>query len=318
MNSLRARVLTSVLVLAACGMVALAAVTYAEQHSFLLGRLDQQVRAGGPAMSQLLDSKGLLPAGAAHNGSNNSLNPDGAHDRHGPPNVSLPPGTFGQRRDASGKVLGSERFSYGQRAPAEPKIPAKIPVGKLFTVGSTGSSGLRYRVYATQDPEDTGVTIVAAPLSDVDQTLHRLLLVEALVIAGVLGALGVSAFFVVKLGLRPLDRIERDCRPDRRRDDVPPRQPRHRKDGGGPPRTRPQRDARPARAGLRRPGPPAKNACASSSPTPRTSCARRWPRSAATRSCFAWVRHGTLVRRRTRCGASRRSQSEWGCWSRTC
>ena len=41
-----------------------------------------------------------------------------------------------------------------------------------------------------------------------DQTLHRLLLVEALVIVGVLLALGVTAFFVVRLGLRPLSRME--------------------------------------------------------------------------------------------------------------
>ncbi len=41
-----------------------------------------------------------------------------------------------------------------------------------------------------------------------DQTLHRLLIVEALVIGGVLLALGLSAYFVVKAGLRPLDRIE--------------------------------------------------------------------------------------------------------------
>ena len=48
------------------------------------------------------------------------------------------------------------------------------------------------------------MTVVAVPLSDVEQTLHRLLLVEALVIAGVLLALGLSACFVVRLGLRPL------------------------------------------------------------------------------------------------------------------
>ncbi|HEX7610002.1 MAG TPA: HAMP domain-containing sensor histidine kinase, partial [Solirubrobacteraceae bacterium] len=48
----------------------------------------------------------------------------------------------------------------------------------------------------------------AVPLNEVDQTLHRLLLVEALVIAGVLLALGLTAFFVVKLGLRPLSRME--------------------------------------------------------------------------------------------------------------
>jgi two-component system OmpR family sensor kinase len=63
-------------------------------------------------------------------------------------------------------------------------------------------------VFASRDPEDSGITIVAIPLSEVKQTLNRLLLVEALVIAGVLAALGISAFFVVRLGLRPLTRME--------------------------------------------------------------------------------------------------------------
>jgi two-component system OmpR family sensor kinase len=86
-------------------------------------------------------------------------------------------------------------------------IPAHVPIGKLFTVGSTGSSGLRYRAYVIRDPEDSGLTLIAVPLREVDQTLSRLLLVEGLVIVGVLLALGAAAFFVVKVGLRPLDRI---------------------------------------------------------------------------------------------------------------
>jgi two-component system OmpR family sensor kinase len=58
MASLRARVLASVLVLAAAGLVALAGVTYAEQHSFLEGRIDEQVRGAAPAVSQALDNAG--------------------------------------------------------------------------------------------------------------------------------------------------------------------------------------------------------------------------------------------------------------------
>jgi two-component system OmpR family sensor kinase len=209
MASLRARVLASVLVLAAAGLVALAAVTYAEQRSFLLGRIDQELRGAGPALSQALDNAGFRPADqtgiSESSPGDDKLGPRG---RPGGPNLSLPPGTYGQRRDASGKVLGHVLITYGQTAPAAPRIPASVPIGKLFTVGSVGSSGLRYRAYASHDPEDSGLTIVAVPLREVDQTLSRLLLVEILVIVGVLIALGVSSFFVVRLGLRPLDRME--------------------------------------------------------------------------------------------------------------
>jgi two-component system OmpR family sensor kinase len=208
MASLRARVLASVLVLAAAGLVALAAVTYAEQRSFLLGRIDQELRGAGPALSQALDSAGFRPPGPA-SPSESSPGDDKADRQRAPgPNLNLPPGTYGQRRAASGKVLGHVLITYGEPAPATPRIPASVPIGKLFTVGSVGSSGLRYRAYAQRDPEDPGVTIVAVPMRDVDQTLSRLLLVEALVIVGVLLALGASAFYVVRLGLRPLDRME--------------------------------------------------------------------------------------------------------------
>jgi two-component system OmpR family sensor kinase len=99
-------------------------------------------------------------------------------------------------------------LSYGQVAPALPRIPKEVPINRLFTVGSVGSSGLRYRVLVRRDRDDAGLTLVAIPLREVDQTLSRLLLVEILVIVGVLAALGVTAFFVVRLGLRPLDRME--------------------------------------------------------------------------------------------------------------
>ena len=209
MASLRARVLASVLVLAAAGMVALGAVTYAEQRSFLQSRTDQQARAAVDALSQALDNAGLKPAdgGAGFD--------QGRQGRGGglgarAPQVNLPPGTYGQRREASGRVVGSRqiRYSASETLPATPEIPAQLALQTLLTVGSHGSSGLRYRVFAQRDPEDSGITVAAVPLGEVDSTLHRLLLVEALVIASVLLALGLSAFFVVRLGLRPLSRIE--------------------------------------------------------------------------------------------------------------
>jgi len=227
MASLRTRLQVSVLLLAAAGLIALAAVTYAEQRSFLEGRVDQQAKGAAPALSSVLDREGYLPAGSpdfsspGRGGGLGRADADGgrpgapaagphagpSNDRGGP-GPNLPPGTYGQRRDASGAVLGHVLITYGQTAPATPKIPASVPVGRLFTVGSYGSSGLRYRAYVTRDPEDSGLTVAALPLRDIDQTLHRLLLVEGLVIAGVLAALGLSAFFVVRLGLRPLNRME--------------------------------------------------------------------------------------------------------------
>jgi two-component system OmpR family sensor kinase len=212
MTSLRSRVLASVLLLAAAGLVLLAAVTYAEQRSFLQQRVNQQVEGAVPSLSFALDRLGAGPLSAskgAASGSQSSAAPRGPGGGPGA-QVNLPPGTYGQRRDASGKVLRHLQIEYSETEtlPAAPKLPAQVPLGKLLTVGSVGSSGVRYRVFAKRDPEDTGITVAAVPLREVDQTLNRLLLVEGLVIGGVLLALGLSAYFVVRLGLRPLDRIE--------------------------------------------------------------------------------------------------------------
>jgi len=212
MASLRARVLASVLVLAAAGLIALAAVTYAEQSSFLQGRIDQEVKAAAPAVSQALDRDGFKPPGgpAAASGVNNDNDDkdNGGQANPNGPQSNLPPGTYGERKSSSGVSIGSTFFSFIETRPPRPVIPKHVPVEKVFTVDSAGSSGLHYRVYVSHDPEDSGLTLVAVPLREVSDTLNRLLLVEGLVILGVLLALAASASFVVRLGLRPLDRME--------------------------------------------------------------------------------------------------------------
>src|SRR5215470_12913311 len=125
MASLRARLVVSVLVLSAVGMLLLGAITYAEQRSFLIQRVDQQLRsAPGAVAFALHGDQGFGP-----------IDPD--HDRRGGPpgpDRNLPLGTYGEERTAAGKVVGSPIvFFYGQSVTANPNIPAKIPVGKPFT-----------------------------------------------------------------------------------------------------------------------------------------------------------------------------------------
>ena len=55
----------------------------------------------------------------------------------------------------------------------------------------------------------SNTAIVAVPLREVDQTLHRLVVVEALVGAGVILALVALGWLVIRVGLRPLERIGR-------------------------------------------------------------------------------------------------------------
>ena len=76
-----------------------------------------------------------------------------------------------------------------------------------MTVDAQGGGEPQYRVEATPLRGGSGSVVVAIPLGDVDATLDRLLAVLALVIVGVLLVLGVAAAWLVRLGLRPLDRM---------------------------------------------------------------------------------------------------------------
>jgi two-component system OmpR family sensor kinase len=207
--SLRTRLIAALIVLAAAGLVTLAAITYAEQRSFLLERADQRAHAAIGAVSFELGHRGQLrrpPPGHAPP----SLPPGGdPSPGRGPGDGNLPPGTYGQRRDASGAVVGSAVAGYfGNEALSRPDLPDDIPLGEPITVEAQGDSSLRYRVLAEPDREGFGTTtVVAIPLREDDRTLDRLLRVEALVIVGVLALLALLAWWVVRLGLRPLDRM---------------------------------------------------------------------------------------------------------------
>jgi two-component system OmpR family sensor kinase len=199
MASLRARLLVAVLVLSAAGLLLVGATVYAEQRSFLLDRIDQQARAApGPVAFALHGDPGF-----------GRVDPDNDHRDGGPgPDRNLPLGTYGEERDASGKVVGSAvAFTYGQTVTTDPNLPAKVPIGKPFTVHGKNGDEKTYRVFAARDPGQSTYTVVAIPMGDVEQTLHRLLAVLALVIGGVLLILGFAAWGVVRVGLLPLDRM---------------------------------------------------------------------------------------------------------------
>ncbi len=208
--SLRTRLIAGLLALAAIGLVALAGATYAEQRSFLLDRVDQQARTALPPVDRALDLRGFgAPRGELLPGRPGGQRPGGQRPDGGPgpgrPAFDLPPGTYGERRTTSGAVVGHVTLSYGQTGLPRPRLPKRVPTDKLITVAARGSSDVHFRVLAS--PSFGGTTIVAVPTREVDQTLHRLLLVEALVVGGVLLTLAALAFFVVRLGLRPLERM---------------------------------------------------------------------------------------------------------------
>src|SRR5689334_4238506 len=193
--------MAGLLVLAAAGLVTLGVITYTEQRSFLYDRADQQAQDSRDLVSHALNDG----AGGGFPADNDNSYPGGPDRGHGPPRGNPTGYAVGQLADANGNLVGRPKvLSLGASRLATPKFPRNLAPGHATTVGSVNSS-LKYRVVAFRNP--SGATLVAIPLKDASQTLHRLLLVEGLVIGGVLVLLGALAWFVVGIGLRPLDRM---------------------------------------------------------------------------------------------------------------
>jgi two-component system OmpR family sensor kinase len=202
-RSLRARLLAVLLLLTAIGLLTAGAITYAEQRSFLYDRVDRQVRSAQDAVERALGGQGFARRpGGRPPGMGAGVPPGARPDQDFGP----PPGTYGEVRDADGAVKDSITLGFGADTAARPDLPDDLPIDRLFTVDATGGDGPRYRVQATQQANGN-VFVVAIPLAEEDQALDQLLLVEGIVIAAVLLVLAVVAWLVVRVGLRPLDRM---------------------------------------------------------------------------------------------------------------
>jgi two-component system OmpR family sensor kinase len=189
--SLRARLVVGLLILATVGFAVLASVTYLEQRQFLFDRVDQQARVAVQA--------GSRPSPFMPGGRDGERGGDGAPDHA--PGGGPAGGTWVFERNASGTITDKVcRACYTATAP---KLPSDLGTGRLTTIKSGGT---RYRVLARAAPNG-GTTVAAVPLAETDATLHRLLRTSALVIAAILAVLGAGAWWLVRIGLRPLERM---------------------------------------------------------------------------------------------------------------
>ncbi|MFL5798178.1 MAG: sensor histidine kinase [Actinomycetota bacterium] len=201
--SLRTRVLAATLLLVALGLAVAGFATYGLLRKSLIGRLDDQLRAARFPVIQELNER--------------SSDADGGP---GPPDV-IPPGTYACLLDASGRRLLERTFSYVTATTrVRPKLPAGLPAGggpnpghgseRIFSA-QANPSGTGFRVFAIGEPygpnNAPGTVVIAIPFTEMNQTLHRLTLIEVSVAAGVLLAIGLVSWWLVRLGLRPLDHM---------------------------------------------------------------------------------------------------------------
>ncbi len=184
LRSLRARLVAGLLAVAAVGVLVLGFGTYRALAGFLQSRTDQQLRDSQyPVYGEL--AREDFPG----------------HRRPSGESVILT-GTFAELRHPGGSV--AQYLTKGRALP-ELAVDVQLDRERFYTTPAKTGSG-SYRVLAT--PLDDGsVFSVALPLDDNRATLRRLIGIELGMGVGVLAALAALAWWVVRLGLRPLDHI---------------------------------------------------------------------------------------------------------------
>jgi two-component system OmpR family sensor kinase len=200
--SLRARLLLGLVGLVLVGLAVADVATYAALQSFLTERVNQQLRDGRfqaiGYLTNLMGEPGPLPGGPP--------------PRVGPP-PSFPPGTYALLTSPDGTVLAEKTFDFGQSTSSErPALPRPLPnagpdVPTLLTVPGTGG-GAQYQVLVESlDGAGGNFIVLAIPLTEVGSTLQRLVLLELLLGAGVVAGMAILGMALVRVGLRPLERM---------------------------------------------------------------------------------------------------------------
>ncbi|MBO2453453.1 HAMP domain-containing histidine kinase [Actinomadura barringtoniae] len=190
-RTLRARLTLGLVVLLAVSCLIVGVATITALRGFLVGRLDQQLATEG----------GRFPASLEHE---HRPDADNRTDTRG-----QAPRTFGARL-VSGQVTAA---SVVQAQSFEPVPLTAADRQALASVRPDGhghrlslSALEEYRVMAVHG-DDGDILITGLSLHPVEETLHRLELVELVVFGIVLAAAGTAAALWVRLTLRPLRRV---------------------------------------------------------------------------------------------------------------
>lgn len=184
--SLRARLLLGMGAVALVLLVAAVASTRATERN-LVRQVDQELERSIP---QLRGPRGRIAPQVSG---------------EGPPSALLV-AVVNEDRD----LVRTLRLPSTLASTAEPPaITAAEAVARLgtgpFTVGTDGSD-LRYRAVVRAERFDQ-VLLFALPLEDVDQAVGRLMAIQALASVAILLALGLVTFWVLRLGVRPVQQM---------------------------------------------------------------------------------------------------------------
>ncbi len=173
-------------------------------RSSLTAQIDRRLDAAVPGF--------LRPGGLARN-----------LDPFGPPPATSEPGTapgelselFIEVRDRSTgtTIRVADGVGAGQPSPSvsdatiEDNLPGPGATSEPFTVGSEGDAGSHWRMTVALDNDGRRVVLAGLPLSSTESTFNRITVLTLAATGTVLLALALAGWWVVRLGIRPIDEL---------------------------------------------------------------------------------------------------------------
>ncbi|HEY5333797.1 MAG TPA: HAMP domain-containing protein, partial [Solirubrobacterales bacterium] len=208
--SLRTRLVVLLVALAVVGLAAADFASYRALHNYLYDRVDQQLESAvGPVSTFLAHQAGdgVAAEGFAGPGPGDGGGPAGP----GRGGSHLPDTAYGQLRAGGEVVAHTNSNFFGEEVPI-PQVPSNLEAATSpetispVTVGERGGGSEQFRIAAVGF--EGGIeSIVAVPLGDTNATLSHLIVIELVVSGAILIALGLAAWWLVGVGLRPLRRM---------------------------------------------------------------------------------------------------------------
>ena len=209
---LRRRLLVTMIALVALGLAAVDIITLTSLHSYLYGRVDDQLTT------------------ASHQMANYVLRSEDRNFAVTPRSIGshVGPDIYVELIDPSNRVVVARPSDTQSNVDPRPVLPADLPIqprhrrsgadpaGARLSAqlglghgGLVGGHGPQYRLQATSLP---GVTlVVATSLATVDATLSSLRTIELAVSLGLLAALLVLMTLLIRQGLRPLEDMAKEA-----------------------------------------------------------------------------------------------------------
>ncbi|HVX69113.1 MAG TPA: HAMP domain-containing sensor histidine kinase [Mycobacteriales bacterium] len=208
---LRVKLVATVLVLATVGLSIAAVAATAALHSYLIGRVDNQLKVA---------ARGIADGARFGPGRGGPIpgpppNPDGAGASSAATGEGgRLPSPYYVRTFAPDGAPSGNADAAPLTAQSPPKLPTLLPndpavrSGRPFTVGSADGNG-SWRVVAVPSRDGNGTIAIATSLSDVGRTVDHLILVEVLIGAAALVLIGGSGYVLIRQSLGPLVAVER-------------------------------------------------------------------------------------------------------------